>query len=396
MLIFDGRFFILWFLLFIRYKRCAGMTVANLELKRLRKINNLSQKEIAQKLEVSSARYSSWERGERQPSIEFLKKIANILKCNVSSLIELDVSNSAANDDEFSNDRRDDFYYFFSEDDKNRNNINYLLEEFIVKLSLFSEPLKFNLTEECRDNVTGFIGDPNFNFIEVHDAQEKIFHINRSCIEWAIFHDDAADNYPSITGGLFHETPLQKAIMSKQELLWVMSRNGNSELNDDALPDLAMDFEWLIQKQSRLIDDIEESINYIKEKYEADYINMLHDTQNTGYMQNLSDAWGVRIYLLDGKEIYLPGFSSRSSGIEAIMENIDSPAACSEDMSIFSDYENLNTYMIPTKSIAMIEYPKIYEGMSLYSEYSNKQDIISYEETDDMVEKFYNLVWKKG
>lgn len=54
----------------------------------LRKKNNLTQNELAQKLNYSDNAVSRWEHGEVTPSIETLQQIANIYSVPLSSLIE--------------------------------------------------------------------------------------------------------------------------------------------------------------------------------------------------------------------------------------------------------------------------------------------------------------------
>ena len=46
-----------------------------------------SQKELAEKLGISSARLSNWEKGTREPDVFFIQKIANILNTSGDYLI---------------------------------------------------------------------------------------------------------------------------------------------------------------------------------------------------------------------------------------------------------------------------------------------------------------------
>ena len=59
-------------------------------LSTLRKKNNLTQNELAEKLNYSDNAVSRWEHGEVTPSIETLQQIANIYSVSLSSLIEDD------------------------------------------------------------------------------------------------------------------------------------------------------------------------------------------------------------------------------------------------------------------------------------------------------------------
>ena len=52
-----------------------------------RKKIGLSQKELADKLHVSQQSISQWEKGLREPSIEMLKKLAEIFNCTIDELV---------------------------------------------------------------------------------------------------------------------------------------------------------------------------------------------------------------------------------------------------------------------------------------------------------------------
>ncbi|MGN0730972.1 MAG: helix-turn-helix transcriptional regulator [Treponema sp.] len=56
------------------------------ELKR----NNMSQKDLAKRLEVSEVTVSRWLNGERDPSIETLNRIADALGCSTSAFFITD------------------------------------------------------------------------------------------------------------------------------------------------------------------------------------------------------------------------------------------------------------------------------------------------------------------
>ena len=56
-------------------------------LRLLRVQNHLSQKEVAQKLRISPAIISSYEAGERTPSLEKLLALSNLYKCSTDYLL---------------------------------------------------------------------------------------------------------------------------------------------------------------------------------------------------------------------------------------------------------------------------------------------------------------------
>lgn len=62
----------------------------NEKLKELRKENNITQKEIAKKLNISVTGYASWEQGLAEPSIKALKQICKIYNISADELLEID------------------------------------------------------------------------------------------------------------------------------------------------------------------------------------------------------------------------------------------------------------------------------------------------------------------
>src|SRR5699024_8460678 len=62
------------------------MTVAN-NIKRYRKLNNLLQKQLADKLGVSSQVISNWERGYTSPNYEDIIKLSDVLECSTDDLL---------------------------------------------------------------------------------------------------------------------------------------------------------------------------------------------------------------------------------------------------------------------------------------------------------------------
>ena len=56
------------------------------KLKMMRKERNLSQKDVADYLNISAQSISKWEKGDALPSVEFLPKIAMIFKCSIDDL----------------------------------------------------------------------------------------------------------------------------------------------------------------------------------------------------------------------------------------------------------------------------------------------------------------------
>lgn len=59
----------------------------NTNLKRLRIAKNLYQKDIAKKLNISTDTYGAWERGNNEPSIDIIKKLANLFNVSIDYLL---------------------------------------------------------------------------------------------------------------------------------------------------------------------------------------------------------------------------------------------------------------------------------------------------------------------
>lgn len=54
----------------------------------LRKKKNFTQEELAEKLEVKQNTISNWENGVSKPDVDMCVKIAKVLKCKVSVVID--------------------------------------------------------------------------------------------------------------------------------------------------------------------------------------------------------------------------------------------------------------------------------------------------------------------
>lgn len=55
-------------------------------LKLLRKRKNLTQKELAEKVGVKQNSYANWENGNREPNIEKIQKLADVLDVRLDTL----------------------------------------------------------------------------------------------------------------------------------------------------------------------------------------------------------------------------------------------------------------------------------------------------------------------
>lgn len=58
-----------------------------INLKRLRKINNISQEQLANDLGYSKQAVSNWEQSKNLPSVEVMKKLSNYFNVTIDELI---------------------------------------------------------------------------------------------------------------------------------------------------------------------------------------------------------------------------------------------------------------------------------------------------------------------
>ena len=59
-----------------------------IRLREIRMKCGFTQKELAQKISVSTKCISMWETGDRNPSISMLKKLAEVLGCTADKLLD--------------------------------------------------------------------------------------------------------------------------------------------------------------------------------------------------------------------------------------------------------------------------------------------------------------------
>lgn len=60
------------------------------KLKSLRVEHKFTQKEIAELLNISKTGYASWEQGLSEPNSQYLIRLANIYKCSVDYILDLE------------------------------------------------------------------------------------------------------------------------------------------------------------------------------------------------------------------------------------------------------------------------------------------------------------------
>lgn len=65
------------------------MTSLTKRLRDLREDNDLTQRDIADKLKIAKQRYGEWERGEHKPNIDAVISLAEIYKVSTDYLLGL-------------------------------------------------------------------------------------------------------------------------------------------------------------------------------------------------------------------------------------------------------------------------------------------------------------------
>ena len=58
-------------------------------LKKLRTVNKLSQKQIAEKLGIPVSTYANWEQGRRMPSISEIYKLLSVFEIDANELFDI-------------------------------------------------------------------------------------------------------------------------------------------------------------------------------------------------------------------------------------------------------------------------------------------------------------------
>ena len=73
-------------------------------IKRIRKQKNISQKDMAKKLNMPSSTYSNYENNNREPNAATLRKIADILNVDISDLLNLNYPENESSEKYLSDD----------------------------------------------------------------------------------------------------------------------------------------------------------------------------------------------------------------------------------------------------------------------------------------------------
>ena len=88
----------------------------NENLRRVREQKGLSQKDVAEKIGVAKSTYSLYESGNREPNVQTIKKIADVLEVSADELlgINMDATTLAAHfdGDEFTEDELNEIRQF--------------------------------------------------------------------------------------------------------------------------------------------------------------------------------------------------------------------------------------------------------------------------------------------
>lgn len=114
-------------------------------IKKFRKEKNISQKDMAKKLNMPSSTYSNYENNNREPNVLTLKKIADVLSIDVHDLLNVKYSNNITKE-------------YFSDDITTINVIENLIKlcEFTInfnKLPIYDAELKSSLKLAIENNT---------------------------------------------------------------------------------------------------------------------------------------------------------------------------------------------------------------------------------------------------
>ena len=139
------------------------------ELKKARRDKNISQEELAEKLNVSRASVSKWERGEAYPEVETLIRIARNLHLSLDDLMNEELS------------RITDFEALSSLDkDKYGTKLRSVPKETIVRAYKGTSPENAKWIEAFWDEIdfgkeVSEIG--RIRVKEIEDAQDEVLRI---------------------------------------------------------------------------------------------------------------------------------------------------------------------------------------------------------------------------
>ena len=70
-------------------------------IRKYREANNITQKELAQKIGVSSSRVSNWDQGLYRPDVDILANICTALNVSPSELLDIHLDNNELTSQEY-------------------------------------------------------------------------------------------------------------------------------------------------------------------------------------------------------------------------------------------------------------------------------------------------------
>lgn len=113
-------------------------------LKKIRKMRGVSQKEISQFLNIAQNTYSSYETGRREPNFIILVKISNFLNCSIDELLSKDYPSDLSRLNSINN------ILNFNTDTFSKNNLKIKLKNKKIELENFKKdiPNKINEIDE--------------------------------------------------------------------------------------------------------------------------------------------------------------------------------------------------------------------------------------------------------
>ena len=136
-------------------------------LKELRVKNNISQKELARKLNISLSTYSKYEQGLNNPTSENLFKISNFFNLSVGSFLKENIEHEKARID-FDNYLKKNFLNTFESKDEIKEIVAYIKH---------SKDIKLNAIQRA---ILEILIYSNFDFLPFQQKENDFFNINNN------------------------------------------------------------------------------------------------------------------------------------------------------------------------------------------------------------------------
>ena len=162
-------------------------------LRKLRLKNNLSQKELAQKLNISLSTYSKYEQGLNNPTYENLFKISNFFKLSVGSFLKENIEDEKEITN-FENYLKENFPKTFDIENELKEIIAYIKHSQNIKLT------------NIQRAILEILIYSNYDFFYCIENEKEIFKISDESSDNILFSNDiTTENLLKILGLLHYD-----------------------------------------------------------------------------------------------------------------------------------------------------------------------------------------------